>query len=256
MRTTTNFRNAALLACLCATLASPALGLSLITNGGFEAGFAGWTRVDQLGSDGTFFLQTGTTSPVTAYAVPAPPEDTFAAMTDAGGPGSHVLLQTFTFAAPVPSAVLSFDYFVGNRDVDVFGDPGTFRTPNTLDFSTPTLNQQARVDILSASADPFSLAPADVLLALYRTEVGDALVSGYTPRSFDITAFANAHIGSPLTLRFAEVDNVAPFQFGVDRVALEVGSVAVAEPSSAALTGLAVLLLWTTRKRPVVSAVA
>ena len=46
----------------------------LIVNGGFESGFSGWTRVDQVGSEGTFSLQTGMSSPLNGFAVPAPPE--------------------------------------------------------------------------------------------------------------------------------------------------------------------------------------
>jgi len=32
------------------------------TNAGFESGFTCWTRVNQLGSEGAFFLQTATVS--------------------------------------------------------------------------------------------------------------------------------------------------------------------------------------------------
>jgi len=62
----------------------------LINNGGFEVGFAGWTRQDFLGSDGTFFLQTGSTSPINHDPVPAPPGGLTAAMTDAQAGVSHV----------------------------------------------------------------------------------------------------------------------------------------------------------------------
>ena len=72
-----------------------------------------WTRADQLGSDGTFSLQAGTLSPVNGDPVPAPPGGTYAAMTDAQGPGSHVLYQDFVVSAS--SATLSFDLFIGNR---------------------------------------------------------------------------------------------------------------------------------------------
>src|SRR5204862_4817842 len=123
-------------------------------NGGFEAGFTSWTRADQLGSDGTFFSQSGTLSPVSGNTVPAPPGGTKAAMTDALGPGSHVLYQDFV--ATADAAALSFALFIGNR-------ADRFATPLSLDFSTPTLNQQARVDILKSTADPFSVAAADVL---------------------------------------------------------------------------------------------
>jgi hypothetical protein len=215
-------RISATLACslwLCAQAAS-------ITNGGFESGLAGWTRADQLGSEGTFALQTGAVSPANGTAVPSPPGGSTAAMTDAQGPGSHVLYQTFMATTPVPQATLSFDLFIGNRGPAFF-------TPNSLDFATPTLNQQARVDILGGGVDPFSVSAADVLTNLFQTTAGDALVSGYSHHSSDITALLNSHLNTPLTLRFAETDNVLTFQFGVDNVNItETAEAAVPEPSS------------------------
>lgn len=229
MKTRFNILAVALAAAL--TCASPVISDAAIVNGGFEAGFAGWTRVDDAGSDGTFFLQTGTTSPVAGDAVPPPPGGLTAAMTDALGPGSHVLYQDFIIPAAMPTALLRFDLFIGNR-------AGEFRTPNTLSFSTTALNQQARVDVMTGTSDAFSLLPADVLLNAYRTNVGDPLVSGYTHFEIDITALVNANLNTPLRLRFAEVDNLFTFQFGVDNVEI------VPEPASALLllTGLAALM--------------
>ena len=63
--------------------ASESARSAAIANGGFESGFSGWTRVDQLGSEGTFVVQSGTASPVSADPVPAPPQGANAAMTDA-----------------------------------------------------------------------------------------------------------------------------------------------------------------------------
>lgn len=208
---------------------------AIINNGGFEAGFAGWTRVDEAGSDGTFFQQSGVLSPVAGDTVPPPPGGSNAAMTDALGPGSHVLYQDFVIPSPMASAILVFDLFIGNR-------AGEFRTPNTLSFSTPTLNQQARVDVLAGAADPFSLAPADVLLNAFGTTVGDPLVSGYTHFEIDITALVNANLNTPLRLRFAEVDNLFTFQFGVDNVDI------VPEPTSAFMLLSGVLALMVRRR--------
>lgn len=212
---------------------------TLIVNGGFESGFVGWTRVDQVGSDGSFLLESGTASPVNGDPVPAPPEGTLAAMSDAEGPGSHVLYQDFVVtAAADPGTALAFALFVGNR-------AGTFHTPDTLDFATPALNQQARVDILRAGTDPFTLASSDLLLTLYRTLPGDPAVSGYTQISADVTALLNAHIGESLRLRFAEVDNVFTFQLGVDAVRLAAPTVVPEPPAAllllAALLGLALV---------------
>src|SRR5260221_537760 len=75
------------------TAASSAHAVPVILNGGFTSGFSSWTRADQLGSDGTFSLQSGTSSPVNGDSVPPPPGPTIAAMTDAQGPGAHVLYQ-------------------------------------------------------------------------------------------------------------------------------------------------------------------
>jgi hypothetical protein len=215
--------SAAAVALVACAFSVPAQATAII-NGGFESAFSGWTRVDQLGSEGTFALQTGLTSPVTATPVPPPPEGVTAAMTDAEGPGSHVLYQDFTVTGAVGMTTLNFSLFIGN-----LGD--AFFTPTTLDFATPALNQQARVDILASSADPFSIAAADQLLNLYQTLIGDSLISGYTDFSVDVTALLNAHVGETLRLRFVEVDNVNFFQLGVDGV----GFSAVPEPSSGTL---------------------
>jgi len=214
---------------------------NVVNNGGFESGLSGWTRADQLGSDGTFAIQTGTASPVNGDTVPAPPEGLRAAMSDAQGPGSHVLYQDIVIPAVVPSATLSFDVFVGNR-------ANAFFTPSTLDFSTPALNQQARVDILAGGTDPFTVAG---LQNAFQTMVGDPLVSGYTHHTLDVTSLLNAHLSQTLRLRFAEVDNVFTFQLGVDNVALDVGaSQTVPEPASWVLMVTAGLALaWRQRRR-------
>jgi hypothetical protein len=208
----------------------------LITNGGFEAGLAGWTRADQLGSDGTFALQSGTTSPVNGTTVPAPPGGTRAAMTDAQGPGSHVLYQDFVVPSfAIGSGQLQFSVFVGNRATAF-----TVPSPASLDFSTPALNQQARVDILRGGTDPFSVSAADVLLNAYQTNTGDPLVSGYNTVNVNLAPLLAANQGSTLRLRFAEVDNVFTFQFGVDNVTLTANP--VPEPSSLILCTVCTLL--------------
>ena len=64
----------AVLACAVTAAQPRAQAQELISNGGFESGFSGWTRADQTGSTGTFTAQTGTTSPVNGFTVPAPPQ--------------------------------------------------------------------------------------------------------------------------------------------------------------------------------------
>ena len=197
-----------------------ASGQDLITNGGFESGFSGWTRVDQLGSEGTWAEQSGTVSPVNGFTVPAPPAPTHAAMTDAQGPGSHVLYQDFIAPNPATAGALQFQLYINNHATDFF-------SPASLDFSTAVLNQQFRVDILSATADPFSVSAADVFMTIYQTQPGNPLVSGYNTVAADLTTLFSAHPGETLRLRFATADNVNFLNIGIDEV-----SIIVPEPAS------------------------
>jgi len=208
-----------LIVCSLATVASAAT----INNGTFETGLTGWTRVDQVGSEGSFGVQTGTVSLVNGFPVPAPPEGSRAAMTDAQGPGAHILYQDFVVPTGLLNPTLTFMLYINNQ-------ASAFATPNSLDFSTPTLNQQARVDILTTSADPFSVVGADILQSVFQTQVGDPLVSGYRSYSADLTSLFSSRAGQRLRLRFAETDNVLNFNLGVDNVSIDAAGAAVPEP--------------------------
>src|ERR671916_644855 len=98
-------------ALLCAVVAQ-AQGQELITNGCFESGFAGGTRDVQLGWEGPWFGKPATASPVNAFAVPPPPGGSNAAMTDAQGPGSHVLYRDFVVPMTLSVAQLRFDLYI------------------------------------------------------------------------------------------------------------------------------------------------
>src|SRR5262249_23486883 len=100
-------------------------------------------------------------------------------------------------------------------------------------------NQQARVDIITTTADPFSVAAADVLLNVFQTHPGDPATSGYTVDTTDLTSLLAAHGGETLRLRFAEVANQFFFNFGVGGVSLDATS--VPEPGTLPLFALGVL---------------
>jgi hypothetical protein len=185
----------------------------LIANGGFESGFSGWVRAQQVGSGGTFHDQTGVTSPVNGLAVPAPSEGLHAAMTDAAAPGAYALYQDVVVPAGVTQATLQFSLFINNT-------AAAFSTPASLDWATPVLNQQARVDIMTSGADPFSTGVADILQGVFQTAVGSPLVTGYTAFTVDVTSVLAARPGQTLRLRFAETDNVNIFNFAIDGVSL------------------------------------
>jgi hypothetical protein len=217
----------------CAMTTGMARADFLISNGSFETNggvgtnvFADWTVVDQAQSSGSILVQTGIASPLNGFLTPLPPDGSFAAMSDQGGPGSHILYQDFVIPTDVSSGNVTFSLWVNNQN-------GLFFNLDTLDF-TGAQNQQARVDILTSTSDPFSLAAGDVLLNLFQATAND---SDYVDYSVDITALLVAHAGETLRLRFAEVDNQFFFNLGIDNVGLEVAR-GVPEPSTIVLAGL------------------
>jgi hypothetical protein len=160
-------------------------------------------------------------------------------MTDAQAGGSHVMYQDFVVPFALNIATLQFDLYLNNH-------ANAFSSPASLDFSLPALNQQMRVDILTTTADPFSVAVADVLLNIYQSQPGNPLVSGYSTITTDLTALLSAHPGETLRLRFAEVDNVQVLNAGVDRISLT-----IPEPSTyiTVLFGFALLGVISVRRR-------
>ena len=179
-----------------------------VTNGSFESGsFAGWTVVNQVGGSGDWFAYSGTVAPLSGYTIAAPPDGVFAATSDQTGPGSHVLYQNIP---AVVGAVLTFDLYYANQNF-------TFFTPDSLDY-TVVPNQQYRVDLMRLGSPVFSVAPADVVANLFRTEVGDAPFLGPTQIEVPLTQFTGGTCGRTLRLRFAEVDNAFFFQGSVDNV--------------------------------------
>ena len=214
----------------------------LITNGDFETGtYAGWTRSDQLGSDGTAFIvpNNGGNGPSSGlpYQLNATGDQWFS-MTDSGGPGSHSLTQAFTIPNPGATVNYSFQMFANNWAGVDFN--------NGRDFSTPTLVQNAVVDIITGS-DPFTTT--DIVAILFGP--GSDL-PGENPNPW--TTYTGTLFLAPGTyqIRFAETDNVFFFNQGVDNVSLSIGAEVVPLPAALPLfaTGLGALgLLGWRRKR-------
>jgi hypothetical protein len=185
-------------------LAAPFLNPSFETNGGAGTEiFTSWTVTDA--GTGGYYVQTGATSPLNAFAVASPTNGSFAAMTDQGGPGSHLLTQNITVTSA--EQVVRFDLFIHNYALG-----GAFSSPATLDY-TVSPNQQFRADIMT-TASPIDDVGAGVLLNLYQTKPGDPAISGYKQVSGSLAPF----VGQTVRLRFAEVDNQGVFNAGVDNI--------------------------------------
>ncbi len=235
----------------CAGLAatgSSSADATLITNGDFEAGLAGWTITDQAGGSGTFFAQPndGSAAPLSGNGLLVNATGgTMFALTDQGGPGAHALTQSFVVPVASPSVTMTFDMFLNdysglNPTVD----------PAGLDYSVPGPNQYARVDILTSTASPLSTAAIDIVTSvLFPVPAGLVGVNPWVSSPvFDLTAALGA--GGTFQVRFAEVDNSGFFNLGVDNVVITAGAAAVPEPSSLAIFSLVgVGVLWKRRRR-------
>jgi hypothetical protein len=179
-----------------------------VPNSGFESGdFSRWTTANKPGGIGNWFVYSGTRGPKTGFTIAAPPQGKFAATTDQGGAGSHILYRDIHLKRNMKYE-LSFYLYYSN-----FAD--RFSTPNTLSYKVDR-NQQYRVDLLKPSANPFSVNNKAILRTLFQTEVGDPNQLAPKLLTFNLTPFA----GKTVRLRFAEVDNQLFFLASVDRVRL------------------------------------
>ncbi len=226
---------------LCFLFASSPVGaIELITNGDFETGtFAGWTVTDLPGGSGSWFIDDADgLTPFAGLPTVGPAGGLFYAVTDQGGPGTHVLEQFFIVPAPAASVILSFDMFVNDSD------SGPIVNPAGLDHNAGG-NQHARVDILSPFAPPFDTG-AGVLANYYLgvdPQIGNP--NPYTSYSFDITGLVGG--GGLFKIRFAEVDNQLFLNQGVDNVSIDFTR--VPEPASIGLALLAAVALTWLRRR-------
>ena len=184
------------------------LGTNIVVNGGYETNggvgtnvFANWAVDNQVGGTGDWLVQTGTASPLNGFPVDAPPEGTFAAMTDTGGPGSHILHQVL--AVPAAGVILTCRVYVNNQNVN-------YINANTLDY-TVTPNQHVRIDIMDPAA-PITDVGAGVLQNVFITNPGAPPVINYMAVTANLSAFA----GTNVRLRIADVNNQFFMNFGVD----------------------------------------
>lgn len=208
-----------------------------ITNGGFEAGFSGWTVLGEnnplspiesppSGSpDGDavrWFTTSGEVSPLSNTEILEAFEGESYAVTDHEESGSIVLYQDITLEQNIQHT-LSFAWFAQSERP--FADSGSMSLGFPCCFQGPV--QQFRVDIVPAGfTDFFGTSSETGVLANVVEPVAESFpVTEWNTTTFDLTPWA----GSTIRLAFREAAIGGEFQAGVDAVEIK----SVPEPSSA-----------------------
>ncbi len=203
-----------------------------VTNGSFEDGTTGWTIEDWPESNGTWSAVEATVGPLSENEIPAATCGDYQAVFDQNEESSSVIYQDLVVDADSTST-LTFTHWYQNANIEeqeglelqglpssefVPSAPGDaiWATPDNLDPGGDEANQQYRIDVVDPAADPFSLAPDDVLLNVFRTVDGDPASIAPTEISVDLTTFA----GQTVRLRFAGVAGEYYLNAGVDCVEL------------------------------------
>jgi hypothetical protein len=192
-----------------ALLAPLSANAATITNGNFETGnLSGWTLQNVGAPNATWYAYTGTVSPTSGHAIPAPPQGAFAAISDETGVSSHILYQNIALEPGYTQKLSLFAYYSSVAPIFV-------PTPDTLD---PTVlgNQQYRIDVMKPSTPVNSVNPTDILVTVFRTTTGMPMSMPPTTLTADLTPFA----GQTVRLRFADVDQASFLNSGTDAVSL------------------------------------
>ncbi len=218
-----------LLAVLLLALSVPgrAVAANLI-NGDFESGnLSGW-HVHRATEAGGWFAYRGTDAPIGSHRKPpadpvqAPPQGSFAAVTDEANPDTLILYQDVT-VGPAASRLSLLAYYNSYKPIAV-------PAPDTLSVDGEALggqhNQQFRIDVMRPGAPLESLDPADVLLTVFQTRPGAPVSMLPTRLTADLAPFS----GQTVRLRIANAVHEEVFNAGVDAVSMSGGSASSAGP--------------------------
>jgi hypothetical protein len=182
-------------------------------NWNFEAGTLQAWHTRSHGSGAWYVYSHGTvppnpaeTDPEVPFAVPAPPQGRFAAVTDMTAPGARIIYRDVRLDG---RSNLKFSLF--------YTSAGPLASPDSLAFDGCEPNQQFRVDIMKANAPVSSTAAKDILATVFRTATGDPQTIAPRTVQFDLSQYA----GERVRLRFAQVDNGGPMRAGIDDIRLE-----------------------------------
>jgi len=183
-----------------------------VANDDFESGALTKWRIDRKGPGGWFVYRNGSTPPSLAvtdpgfpFAVPAPPQGTFAALTDMNGPGRFILSRKVTLDGRYRLRMTVF-----------YANSGRF-SGTTSSQDAINEEQQYRVDLVAAGAPVDTTADAAVLTTIFLTKPGDPAHLDPTEMTIDLSKWE----GQTVRLRFAVGQNQAPLRAGVDAIRFE-----------------------------------
>jgi len=179
--------------------------VELITNGGFESGWTGWSLYNN-GSGGTV-LNDGTFAPPAFGPLP-PISGSWDAVTWQGGPGIHRMAQMVGVPGVVTSATLQWKDRL--RNSAPFLDPVC-----PFDYFAGCSVQDWKVGIYDASWN--------LVQEVYSTNPSDPPMQvGPNVRSVDVSALLQGLAGQNVWVAFIEVDNQGYFSAALDDVSLQV----------------------------------
>lgn len=197
------------------------------SNGGFEAGFKGWQHKSPEHSGDWIIYKKGD-SPGTLRSRGMgpgladyydPPRGKRAAVTEQSGPGVRFLHRRLKLKAHSKIKLKLFAFYQNYA--------GSFATPHTFDSGVGMVpprgggggsaNQQFRIDVMRPAAPLDSLKGRDVLVRVFRTDVGDK----NRRKPFRLKVDLSKYAGDRVRLRMAEVDNLGNFAAGVDAIKLK-----------------------------------
>jgi D-alanyl-D-alanine carboxypeptidase len=192
---------------------TPSVRVQTVVVDDFESGtLTGWREVGS-GAGGWFVYKEGQQGPepapsdaVVPVVLPAPPQGTFAASTEADGPGTHILYRDMRLDGQLTLIVSAF-----YRGVVALSSPAT------LAHDALEENQQFRIDLIDPAAPIDSVASDDVLLDVFQTSAGDPLYRA--PAEIDVNVGSLA--GRTVRLRIVQTDNQGPMRVGVDDIRFE-----------------------------------
>lgn len=186
-----------------------------LTNGNFENGLNGWTVIT-AGDANAATIASGVTTASAGTLQASPTADHYVYTSQNGG-GYSILSQAFTVQGGVNR--LFFDVAINNG-------ASAFYTPDSLSYGGAPANQQARFDILKPGSSLTSMNPNDIIVTVYKTQVGDPLTQNWTTKQFDVSGQLSSYVGQNVILRFWQADNQMYFNLALDNVNVGISQLA------------------------------